>query len=213
MRVTQYDRFITFVPARGGADSTGLLFLPGTPVDLRAYAPITRAVAARGFPAAIVATPWRGLTAETSSGMHERIVAAQHVLGARRWVLAGHSRGGAFAAGILAGSPDAYAGLVLVASIHPIDIDLRAARADVTQVSGDRDRTTSRAALTDARALLPPSTRVVVIRGGNHSQFGFYGSYPFDGQASIPRSQQIEATVNVLVAALERGATTRAGGR
>jgi pimeloyl-ACP methyl ester carboxylesterase len=204
VRVTAYDSFTTFLPARGAGNPTGLLFLPGTPVDPRAYAPITRAVAEHGFPAAIVSTPWRGLTSEASSVMPERIAAAQQALGARRWVIAGHSRGGAFAARIVADNPGAFAGLVLVASVHPIGVDLRAATADVTQLSGDRDRTTTRAALADALTLLPPSTRMIVVRGGNHSQFGFYGKYPFDGTATIPRSQQIAETVDVLLAALER---------
>jgi hypothetical protein len=36
-----------------------------------------------------------------------------------------------------------------------------------------------------------------------HSQFGFYGTYPFDGTPGISRMSPIDATVRVLIEALQ----------
>ena len=37
-----------------------------------------------------------------------------------------------------------------------------------------------------------------------HSQFGFYGTYPFDGTPVITRASQIDATAGALIDALQR---------
>ena len=65
------------------------------------------------------------------------------------------------------------------------------------------------------RANLPGSTQRAVIGGANHSQFGFYGRYPFDGTPEITRTDQITQTVDILLDVLDRADrasdTTRAG--
>ena len=58
--------------------------------------------------------------------------------------------------------------------------------------------------LAEARTRLPAGTRHVVIPGANHSQFGFYGGHPFDGTPAISRASQIERTIDVLLAVLDR---------
>ena len=131
-------------------------------------------------------------------------------LGAKRWVIAGHSRGGEFGSRLVLNHPDRYAGLVLIATTHPRSFSLRKTSVDVTQVSGDRDGTTSDEALAAARARLPASTRRVVISGANHSQFRFYGRHLFDGSPTISHADQIAHTVDILLAALDRAdGTTR----
>ena len=42
----------------------------------------------------------------------------------------------------------------------------------------------------------------MVISGANHSQFGFYGWYPFDGTPTISHASQIAQTVDILLATL-----------
>ena len=130
-------------------------------------------------------------------------------LGAERWVIAGHSRGGEFGSRLVLGNPERYAGLVLIATTHPRSFSLANTSVDVIQVSGDRDGTTSDDELAAARARLPPSTRRVVIPGANHSQFGFYGRYPFDRTPAISHANQIAQTVDVLLAALRHADRTR----
>ena len=57
------------------------------------------------------------------------------------------------------------------------------------------------------RALLPPQASWHRIEGGNHSQFGWYGTQLGDGAARISRERQHEqllATVLEVLALVER---------
>lgn len=204
VRVTVRSGDVLFEPAAVPRAPAGLLFLPGTPVDPIAYAPVARAVASRGYATAIVFLPRRGLASADSPSFAVRAGDAMRALGAERWVIAGHSRGGEFGSRLVLDHPDRYAALVLIASTHPRSFSLANASARVIQVSGDRDGTTDEEALAAARARLPASTQRVVIAGANHSQFGFYGRYPFDGTPTISRASQIAQTVDIVLAALRQ---------
>jgi pimeloyl-ACP methyl ester carboxylesterase len=204
VRVTVRPDDVLFEPPTTASRATGLLFLPGTPVDPIAYAPIARAIAAAGHATAIVFLPRRGLASAQSARLATRAREAMRALGAARWVIAGHSRGGEFGGRLVFDDPGRYAGLVLIATTHPRSFSLANTSVDVIQVSGDRDGTTSDEALAAARTNLPASTRRVVISGANHSQFGFYGRHPFDGTPTISHADQIAQTVNVLLQALGR---------
>ena len=210
--VTVRSGDVLFEPPAARRATTALLFLPGTPVDPLAYAPVTRAIAARGYPAAIVFLPRRGLAPSESPQFASRVDAAMRALAAERWVIAGHSRGGDFGSRLVLDHPERYAGLVLIATTHPRTFSLAHTSVQVTQVSGDRDGTTSDAALAAARVRLPASTRPIVIAGANHSQFGFYGRHPFDGTPTISRASQIARTIDILLEVLGGvdGASARA---
>ena len=206
VRVTVRSDDVLFEPAAVPLAAAGLLFLPGSPVDPMAYAPIARAIAARGHPTAIVFLPRRGLASAESPRFAARADEAMRALGGKRWVIAGHSRGGEFGSRLVLDNPGRYAALLLIATTHPRSFSLANTTMNVVQVSGDRDGTTSDDALAAARARLPASTRRVVIAGANHSQFGFYGRYPFDGTPTISHASQIAQTVDVLLSALGHAA-------
>jgi pimeloyl-ACP methyl ester carboxylesterase len=209
VRVTVRPQDALFEPAAVPRAAAGLLFLPGTPVDPIAYAPVARAIAARGYATAIVYLPRRGLASAESRLLATRAGEAMRALGAERWVIAGHSRGGEFGSRLVLDNPGRYAALVLIATTHPRSFSLAAAPVD------DRDGTTSDDELAAARSRLPASTRRVVIPGANHSQFGFYGRYPFDGTPTISHAHQIAQTVDILLTMLGRAdsapAVPRAG--
>jgi pimeloyl-ACP methyl ester carboxylesterase len=190
VRVRVRPRDVLFEPVAVPRAAAGLLFLPGAPVDPIAYAPLARAIAVRGHATAIISLPRRGLASANSALLAARASEAIRALGAERWVIAGHSRGGEFGSRLVLDNPGRYAALVLIATTHPRSFSLVNTPVDVIQVSGDRDGTTDDDALEAARARLPASTRQVVISGANHSQFGFYGRYPFDGTPTISRASR-----------------------
>lgn len=204
--VTRTDGWIGFLPASGGGSSAGLLFFPGALVDPVAYAPLARAAAQAGYVAYIVPLPKRGAFGGADD---PRLYArADSILrgssDAQRWVLAGHSRGGVVASTLAARAPAAMAGLVLIGTSHPRDVDLAGLQVPVSKIVGTRDGLASPAEVEANAALLPASTRWSWIDGGNHSQFGWYGFQPGDRRARITRSDQqaemIRATVAVLQA-------------
>jgi predicted esterase len=202
VRVTVRRQDVLFEPVAVPRAAAGLLFLPGSPVDPFAYAPLARAIAARGHATAIVSLPQRGLASAKSEPIATRAAEAMRALAAERYVIAGHSRGGEFGSRLVLDNPGRYAALVLIATPHPRSFSLANTSVDVIQVSGDRDGTTSDDELDAARTRLPASTQQLVISGANHSQFGFYGRYPFDGIPTISRASQIAQTVDILLATL-----------
>ena len=84
VRVSVRPDDVLFEPSADPRAAAGLLFLPGTPVDPIAYAPIARAIAARGFPTAIVFLPRRGLASAESQRLAARAGEAMRALGAER---------------------------------------------------------------------------------------------------------------------------------
>ena len=116
---------IRFTPA-GSPGSVGLLFFPGALVDPAAYAPLARAAAAAGFPAVIVTMPRRGAFGGAEAlELYARADSILRDAGAPRgWVVGGHSRGAVVASTLAARRPAGLAGLLLLGTSHPRDVDL-----------------------------------------------------------------------------------------
>jgi pimeloyl-ACP methyl ester carboxylesterase len=199
--VVASDDAVMFVPA--SPRGSGLLLLPGCPVDPIAYTPLTRRIAERGHPAAVVKIPYRCAGFGSLEQVLDRRIAA---LVASRpgvaWVLAGHSRGAAHAARVAATTPKAVAAFVLMGTSHPRDLDLSQLPIDVTKIAGTNDGVAGPAQFDTAR--LPPSTHWVRIEGGNHAQFGYYGVQLFDHRATISREAQQQAVLEALLSVLAR---------
>jgi len=105
------DPWLTFVPA-GRQSETGLILYPGGRVDARSYAPPAHAIAAEGY--LVVIPPMPLNLAFLAPGRADAVIGAHPEI--RRWVIGGHSLGGAMAANFVYNHPDRVAGLVLWAS-------------------------------------------------------------------------------------------------
>ena len=71
-------------------------------------------------------------------------------------------------------------------------------------VYGSNDGVLEQGAYQKARSLWPARTREVVIEGGNHAGFAYYGSQAGDGVATIdPRRQQDQVTQAIIKAMQE----------
>ena len=199
--VLEGDGYTVFSPRHvaAGAD-VAIAFLPGGLVAPAAYAPVVRALAARGIPASLVRLPYRSaMTAGMREQLWARIQAAHARMGpGLRLVLAGHSRGAALAAAFAAERPE-IDGLALIGTTHPRDRDLSHLRYPVIRILGTRDCVASIATARTSAHNLPRQTQVVEIDGANHAQFGYYGTQINDCSASIPREQQQRQLIDALV--------------
>ncbi len=199
-----------FTPLNDTSDSrTGLVFFAGSLVDPIAYAPLARAVATRGFPVLLIELPRRGALggADGAEVMVRARAAMGRVPSVGRWVIAGHSRGGAVAARFVFEDASGVGGLVLLGTSHPRDFDLSGVQVPVTKVLGTQDGVSSVEKSERNRSKLPSSTRWVLIEGGNHSQFGYYGFQPGDRWATIGREEQQRRILEAVVSALQTAAT------
>ena len=202
VRILATDVGWTFSPAV--PRETGLLFFAGALVDPRAYAPLLRGVAEAGHPVILVGLPRRGAFggADGAEVLNRGAAATLAAPGVRRWVLAGHSRGGEVAARLARLEAPSFVGLVLIGTSHPRDFSLAGTRLAVTRIYGTRDTVADVEKLERNRINLPASLRDVRIDGGNHSQFGSYGFQPGDWPATISRDEQQRQTLAAVLAAL-----------
>ncbi len=202
--VRRGDGIISFTPGTGRPSANrALIFFPGALVDPVAYAPLARSAASAGFPAFIVELPRRGAFGGAENP--EIRVRLDRILDRHQshsWLVAGHSRGAVVASQVAGENRKGLAGLIIIGSSHPRDIDLRKLVQPVTKIVGTRDGLASPSEVEANRHLLPASTRWVSVEGGNHSQFGWYGFQPGDRLAKISahsqRSLMIEAVLDAL---------------
>ncbi len=189
--------WLEFAP-RDQHPTIGFVLYPGGHVDPRAYAPPARAIAEHGYLVAIPPMPLN--LAVLAPGRAASVMEAHPEID--RWVIGGHSLGGAMAANFAYRHPNAVSGIVLWASYpagsNPLgDLDL-----PVLSIYGTEDMGLD--GILANRDLLPADTEWVVIDGGNHAQFGWYGDQPGDNEALISREEQqqqiIEATIRLLEA-------------
>jgi hypothetical protein len=178
-------KWLTFQPANVQT-KTGFIIYPGGRVDYRAYAPAAWAIAAQGYLVVIVPMPLS--LAVFNPGAAAEVIAAYP--GIQHWVVGGHSLGGSMAANFAHSHPGAVQGLVLWASYPAGSDNLSLSRLKVLSISGTLDGQATPAKIEASHVLLPADTTFIVILGGDHAQFGWYGPQPGDNPASISREAQ-----------------------
>jgi Alpha/beta hydrolase family len=158
--------------------TTGLIFIPGSRIDPRAYAALLRPLAAAGYFVAVLKAPF-GVASTVPNQPQEVLDVHPNI---KYWAVGGHSLGGATAAAF-ADSHQPVMALVLYAA-YPTE---RIVRTDlkVLSISGSSDGLATPARIEAAKPDLPLSTLYLVIEGGVHSTFGDYGEQPGDGTPAV----------------------------
>jgi pimeloyl-ACP methyl ester carboxylesterase len=175
----------------------GLVIYPGGRVDPRSYAPLARTIAEAGY--LVVIPPMPLDLAVLAPDRASDVMAAYPEI--EQWVLGGHSLGGAMAAKYAHDNPSLVSGLVLWAA-YPADSDsLKGLAIPVLSIYGTEDMGLD--GIEAGRDLLPDETQWVVMEGGNHAQFGWYGDQRGDGEATISRIEQQERIADETLAFLE----------
>lgn len=161
--------WIALWPAQGAA-RTGLVFYPGGEVEAEGYAEPLRAVAAAGYPVVLVCMP-----------LHLAVLApdrAADVMAAypdvARWVVGGHSLGGAMAARFVARHPGRMAGLLLWDAYPAPEDDLARATLPVLQLHREEPGGDAPAAYRESAALLPAQAVRLGLPGASHMNYGHF---------------------------------------
>jgi len=181
--------------AFGNPDAAnGIIFYPGGKVEYTAYAPLMQALSQKGFLCLLVKMPFNLAVLDTgaANGLPALYPNISH------WYMAGHSLGGSMAALYISDHHDLFDGLILLAAYSTAD--LRQKNLKVLTMYGSQDTVLSADRLTQYRDNLPTDAQTVVIEGGCHAYFGDYGVQKGDGVPTITREQQVEKTVEAIVA-------------
>ncbi len=195
------EHWLTFTPT--DPSTTGFIFYPGGRVPAQAYAPPVRAIAEAGHTSIVVPMPF-GLAVLSPDAADDVIEAHPDI---ERWVIGGHSLGGAMAAQYARGH-DTIDGLALWAAYPPDGTDLSDSDLAVSSIYATEDGLATADEIAASRAQLPAEATFVEIDGGNHAQFGWYGEQDGDGAATITREEQqtqvVAATLELIEAVAAR---------
>ena len=186
------DGAVVFAPA--GEPIAGMIFYPGGLVDHAAYAPLMQALSERGILCLLVNMPMdlAVLNVHAADGL------AQRYPDIRRWLIGGHSLGGAMAAEHAADRAGEFEGLVLLGAYSAADLTAGGLR--VLSLYGTEDGVLNREKYESSRANYPEAFEERVIEGGNHAQFGDYGAQKGDGIAKISGKEQTRRTADAIAA-------------
>jgi len=184
VRVERTDDFTSFTPT--APFKTVVFFYPGALVDPNAYAPLCRNIAENGYETIIVHMPWRMAIRGYNKIKELNFLADTN----KKYILAGHSQGAKMAAQFVFENPLLIDQLVLLGTTHPRDIDLSEIDIPVLKIYGTNDGVASPRKVLNNKSRLPSTAKFIAIEGGNHAQFGYYGSQLGDNSATISREQQ-----------------------
>jgi len=157
---------------------------------------LLRPIADSGYPVFIVKLPlWFAPLESHKIATLERVqlVIAKHTEIAQ-WALSGHSLGGALVCRMATQNPQWLSAIILIGTTHPKSDDLSSLRIPATKVYGSNDGVAPSGKIQANNHLLPKQTKWVLIKGGNHSQFGHYGHQLGDGTPRISRIEQQKIT-------------------
>ncbi len=195
--LVETDYWITLTP-QTAAPTRGLIFYPGGRVDPRAYAAHLRPIAEAGHLVVIVPMPLN-LAVLGINRAAEVIIANPQI---ETWAIGGHSLGAAMAAAYAYNKPEEVAGLVLWAGFPAASNDLSGYDLPVLSIYASEDGLATLADIDAARPLLPADTTYLLIEGGCHAGFGYYGPQNGDGIPTISTAEQAaivsEATLGFL---------------
>ncbi len=168
-----------------------LIFYPGGKVQETAYAPLLRQLAEEGMDVFLVRMPLRLAV----FGVNKAGEALRETDDYARVYIGGHSLGGVMAARYAAQHGEELEGVILLAAYatQPLPESL-----PVLSVLASEDGVLNRASYEKNRPNLP-NLQEIVIEGGNHAQFGSYGSQQGDGEAAIDPAMQWSETAKAIL--------------
>jgi predicted esterase len=203
--VEETKQLIHFQP-NNNQQLTSFIFFPGGLVAPEAYAPMSRTLSEQGFNVFILKLPFGSapLASQQAKVMEQALEIMEVNESIQHWAVGGHSRGAAIAARFAHLYGEYFDSLILIGTSHPKEeaFDLSSTTLAVTKIYATNDGLASVEEVKAGSQFLPDDTKWVLIEGGNHSQFGYYGSQLGDNAATISRERQQELTVNAVLSAL-----------
>ena len=94
--------------------------------------------------------------------------------------------------------------LILLAAYPARSDSLVDSKIGVLSIYGTEDSVVNLDALNSTKNLLPRDTVFLQLEGGNHAQFGWYGSQKGDGIATMSREEQQELTLAAILTLIQR---------
>ncbi len=196
--VSDHRDYLELRPTSGSVATTGLIFVPGALVEPSAYVEALGQVSKAGYVVLIEKLPANLAVLNINGSLSLGAL----VTDVKRWVVAGHSLGGAMAGAAVAADPSAFVGIIFEAAYPPDSSSLAAWNGAVLSISADQDGLATPAKINATKYLLPATADFQVIAGACHAFFGSYGAQDGDGTPTITRANQQTQAAGLITAFL-----------
>lgn len=171
--------------------SKAIIFYPGGKVDHLAYAPLLFELAEAGYLTILVEMPFNLAVFNINAANKVKSIYDN----IEEWYLMGHSLGGSMAASHLSKNTVDYAGLILLGSYSTVDLNNH--NLIILSIYGENDLIINMENYKNNLKNIK-DVKELIVTGGNHANFGYYGNQKGDGVSSIDRNKQISETVNFI---------------
>ena len=175
----------------GPGDDTALVFYQGAKVEALGYAPLLTRISERGVDCFLADMPFN--IAFFGTDLADNFLNNYQY---DEWIGMGHSMGGLVMGNYAAAHPDRFSKLFLLASYPTEKIDEGIL---FYSIYGSNDECLNRDNYEKCKANWPSNAKEIVIKGGNHSQFGNYGGQSVDGVAEISADEQQAVVVENVI--------------
>lgn len=172
----------------GYGNDTAIIFYPGAKVEYTSYLPLLTDLASQGIDCYIVEMPFN--LAFLGKDRADDVIKNSSY---NHYFMAGHSLGGAMAT-IYANNHDNIDGLIFLASHSTDEINV-----PVLSIYGTNDGVMNFESYNESKPLWKDNVTELVIPGGNHAQFGYYGNQSGDGIANITAEEQQNLSVDAIL--------------
>ncbi|PQP81433.1 alpha/beta hydrolase [Paenibacillus sp. PCH8] len=176
-----------FEPKGTEVAEPNIIFYPGGLVEPASYSPLARRLAEQGHRVYIADMP---LNLAIFGPNKADLFIEEHPDEA--FVIGGHSLGGSFASRYAAQHSEKLEGIFFLASYADKGGSLKDTDLSILQITSTDDGVLNREDWETAKENLPEDTTYVSIEGGNHGQYGSYGTQKGDNQPAITEEKQLE---------------------
>jgi hypothetical protein len=170
-----------------------IIFFQGGMTDPKAYAPLCRNFAESGYTCHLIKMDWR-----LPQYDYHKVYKLLNLENGN-WVIGGHSQGAKMAVQMAYENAKLFKGLFLLGTSHPRDINLSSLSIPCIKLFAEHDGLASVEEVMSNQSKLPKNAISIMIKGGNHSQFGYLGQLLMDGKATISTQEQQKLTFGHLL--------------
>ncbi|MGI8316774.1 alpha/beta fold hydrolase [Halobacillus mangrovi] len=195
--VSDEEGWVIYKPEE--SKKTGIILYPGAKVEPEAYSYIAEKLSNKGYlvgiPDVMLNLPMFNINkAEEAINKYKSI---------EKWYVGGHSLGGVSAASFAQSHPEKVEGLIFLASYPSKGNSYADSDLPMLSIFAENDGLSTVEEIKEKESLLSDKAVFYEIDGGNHAQFGVYGSQKGDEMAAIPVEKQQNIIVNVIFDWLE----------
>ncbi|WP_271002730.1 alpha/beta hydrolase [Listeria seeligeri] len=202
--VLEENNILVFTPRKTDAGMSVILY-PGAFIDGLSYAPLAKELASSGYKTYIVEMPLN-LAVFGKNRAADIIDEAPD----EKFVIGGHSLGGVMSSRFAHDNQDEIQGVFFLASYPDEKGSLKNASFPAISITATNDKVLNKDSYNESKKYLPKDTTFVSIEGGNHAQFGSYGTQHGDGKATISGTEQTEQVANAMISWLKTSVQNQA---